>query len=126
MPQADFDDIAAAQGNTLPIQNVVFFPFTELLSLTGADTGQTPAPNGFYVSINRDNPSSDDVDDSIADIEANLVDAGLNAEILNQVERFNEISDLILQYTAILSLAAVLIAAVGSRGVVDDTYDYGS
>ncbi len=97
-------------------QEIIFFSLRDLGQLTGA-TGQ-PVPNGYYVATTLNEPTAEDVDDVIETVEAALVANGVNSEIQNQVEQFQEISDLIVQYTAILSVSAILIAAVGAIGLL--------
>lgn len=101
--------------------NVVMFLFTDLLVLAGDDEAldaAAPLPNGYYLSTNLDDPTIEAVDEVINEVEAALAAEGINSEIQNQVEQFSEISDLIVQYTAILSLAAILIGAVGAVGLL--------
>lgn len=117
--QEDLSALLALQGqNALPIANVIFFDFNDLVSVTGAELGQTPSPNSFYVGITTTAPDVTDVDAAIEDIELSLSEAGISAELQNQVERFTEVTDLIAQYTAILTLAAILITAVGAVGLL--------
>jgi ABC-type antimicrobial peptide transport system permease subunit len=102
-------------------ENVAMFLFTDLVMLSGENEGienATPLPNGYYLSTNLEDPSIEDVDEVIDIVEAALGEKGITSEIQNQVEQFSEISDLIVQYTAILSLAAILIAAVGAVGLL--------
>lgn len=102
-------------------ENVVMFLFTDLLSLSGDSEfleNAAPLPNGYYLSTNLDDPTIESVDKVIDKVETALGQQGINSEIQNQVEQFSEISDLIVQYTAILSLAAILIAAVGAVGLL--------
>ncbi|MCB9436979.1 MAG: ABC transporter permease [Anaerolineales bacterium] len=98
--------------------HVALLAFNDLVGVTGASLSGVPIPNAYYVRLDKQDPTIDEVDAAMDDIEAALASAGIGAELQNQVEQFTAISDLIRQYTAILSLAAVLIAAVGAIGLV--------
>jgi putative ABC transport system permease protein len=117
--QQDFEALLAQQGGqALSVQNIVFFDFSDLIALTGAALGQTPSPNAFYVEITASDADVETVDAAIDEIDTALNNAGINAETQNQIERFTDVTNLISQYTAILTLAAILITAVGAVGLL--------
>ncbi len=119
IPQSDFEALMQGQApSNTPIANALFFDFSDLVSVTNVGLGQTPSPNGFFLVTDLADPNAKDIDAVIDVLETNLSAQGLNAELQNNVARFEEITDLIVQYTAILSLAAVLIGAVGAVGLL--------
>ncbi|NDJ86799.1 MAG: FtsX-like permease family protein [Chloroflexi bacterium] len=114
---ADQVDALAGDFPAVP-EALVFFDFNDLIAITGAETGDTPLPNAYYVVTNLEDPTPEDVDEVVEIVEIALAEQNITAEIQNQIEQFTEISDLIVQYTAILSIAAILIAGVGSIGLL--------
>lgn len=118
IPQSDFDALMQAQGITVPIENVLFFDFNDLITITGVELGQSPQPNGFFIVTDLNDPTSEEVETIIDDLKVRFNEQGISAEFQNQIARSEDVTALIVQYTAILSMAAVLIGAVGAVGLL--------
>lgn len=118
IPQTDFDQLMQDQGQTAPVQNAFFFDFNDLVAVSGTALGQTPIPNGMFIVTDLDEPTADDVEAIIDDLKGNYAEQGISAEFQNQIARSEDVTALIVQYTAILSMAAVLIGMVGAVGLL--------
>lgn len=80
---------------------------------------QEPVANGYYVELEKDEPSVEDVNQTIDDINMTLAQEGINMQFSrNQVEQRIETNRLINQNISILNLAAALIALVGAIGLL--------
>jgi putative ABC transport system permease protein len=106
--------LASAQ---VPPDLAAFF-WKDLATLEGVSLEGEPVPNAFYVLSDQKDPSARQVDKLIERINDTLVGNGITASFTNMVEISDQASDAILSIGIILNMASLVMAAVGSIGLI--------
>jgi ABC-type antimicrobial peptide transport system permease subunit len=99
-------------------QEAILFAFKDLVTLTGVSLEGEPAPNGYFVTMAKDDPSTDEVDAVMERVKQTLLDRGTTGQFQNQLAQAELFTELISQFFSILLIAAALIAAVGTVGLL--------
>ncbi|NDJ77125.1 MAG: FtsX-like permease family protein [Chloroflexi bacterium] len=107
----------AEAAQQLPDELVAFY-WRDLAALQGIGLDGKPVPNAFYVLMQADDPDAREVDDMIEDINDTLGENGISADFTNMVEISDMAADSILSVGIILNLASLVMAAVGSIGLL--------
>jgi putative ABC transport system permease protein len=87
-------------------------------SSAAAQDDTSTIPNAYYILVNKDDPTVDDVDDIMSRLTDNLLERGISVFAQNQVQEAENLTEIVVQNTSILGIAAVLIAAVGAIGLL--------
>ncbi len=123
------DIIILAGGNTQTFQvigianypfDTIWFKWRQLAEFGGLVKGEenTPYANSIDIIMSAENPSSDSVDEKIDEINEVLLANGITSGSTNWVAFAELITNIIVIFGVILSLAALLIAAVGGIGLL--------
>lgn len=99
-------------------EEIVVFYWEELATLEGRNLDGQPVPNAFLIATEKSDPTSQEVDEVIDEINSVLVDNGITASYQNQVQVTEQASDAILSVSVILNIASVIMAAVGAIGLL--------
>ncbi|MBI5961168.1 MAG: ABC transporter permease, partial [Chloroflexi bacterium] len=100
------------------LDDVIGIYWEELAALEGRTVGGTVYSNSISVMLEGSDPSADEVQAVVDQMNEALLAKGITAEFTNWVE-FNEvITTFINVFNVILNLAAALIAAVGAIGLL--------
>ncbi len=94
----------------------MFLP--ELLAVEGVSPGGEPLPQGLFVITTLDDPSIEDIDNVIDDINERMISNGITAFNFNFPEFQEQISQAFFTIQAVLQLVAGLIALVGALGLL--------
>jgi len=97
---------------------IIMFGFSDLTSITGVDTSGEIIPNGYYVTMDNPDPSPEEVDTFIGELETALLAEGITAQYINQEEQEQTAIDGVGANTAIFLVMSVLIAVVGAIGLL--------
>jgi putative ABC transport system permease protein len=101
-----------------PDEAVALF-WQDLAALQGIDLSEGAAnSNAIEVFLEADNPSADEVQDSISEINEVFLANGINANFVNWEENAELISQLIVTGGLVLTIAATLIGLVGAIGLL--------
>lgn len=108
------------QTADLEIVGITTYPFDTVWAKwqTIAEMADMQGPNGFSVIIDNPNPTADEVDEVIDQINEVLLQNGINANYINWIENADETSRFIGIFAVIMNIAAALIAAVGAIGLL--------
>lgn len=131
------DALGVDVGDTLPIRaggrvqefeiiGVSTYPFDTVwfdwraLALFGGLTNHAgePWPNSFAVIMEQDNPTADDVQAKIDEINEVLLANGITANYTNWVQGAEDVSELVTTAAVFMNIAAFLIALVGAIGLL--------
>jgi putative ABC transport system permease protein len=118
--------VAQGQSTEIEIIGIASFPFDQgfmrwqtLARLVGStDSAGQPIPTSMFVQITESDPSVDQVDVIIDDIDQVLLSNGIAASQVNQVEAAEEIADLIATFGLTFESAAIVMAVVGAIGLL--------
>ena len=98
--------------------DTVWMKWDTLARLGGLELAGEPYPNSIDIILDAEDPSAEQVNDVIDQIDEALLANGITADYTNWVE-FNEtITGFVVVFNVILYLAAALIAAVGAVGLL--------
>jgi putative ABC transport system permease protein len=101
-----------------PDEAVALF-WQDLAALQGIDLSEgAPNSNAIEVFLEADDPSADDVQDRISEINEVFLANGINANFVNWQENAELISQLIVTGGLVLTIAATLIGLVGAIGLL--------
>lgn len=98
--------------STYPFDNL-WLPWAEVSQLAGMDD-----PNAFYIMLQDDAMTSDEVNDKIKEINAVLLANGISATYINWTLSQETASQLLVTFTMTLNIAALLIGLVGALGLL--------
>lgn len=98
--------------------DAVWFEWQQLAFFGGLTLNEEPYANSFSVVMSQDKPSSDAVDRKIDEINETLLRNGITADYTNWVALAELITRIVVIFGFTLSLAALLIAAVGGIGLL--------
>ena len=118
--------VAQGQSAEFEIIGIASFPFDQgfmewraLARLVGSTLASgDPAPTALLVQMTGANPSVDEVDDIIDEIEKTPLSNGIAAAQVNLVEEAERIANLIATFGLIFESAAIVMAAVGAIGLL--------
>ncbi len=115
IPQ-EFIDAAAEQGAPFIPEDLIGVFWRNLADLEGLE-GE-PLPQLYFMTTTLDDPTAEEIDEIVVQIEESLLDRGLTVQVINFVEFENQFNEAIFWIRAILSGAVVLIALVGALGLL--------
>ena len=96
-----------------------FMEWQALARLVGSTLASgDPAPTALFVQMAGEDPSADEVDDIIKEIDEVLQSNGISAALVNQVAAAEEIARLIAIFGLIFDSAAIVMIAVGAIGLL--------
>lgn len=98
--------------------DAVWFKWEQLAEFGGLTIDGVPYANSFSIVMDEDQPSSDAVDDKIDEINDLMLLNGVTANYTNWVALAELITQIVVIFGFTLSLAALLIAAVGGVGLL--------
>lgn len=90
----------------------------DLARLEDKNLNGEPLPQGYFLISTIDNPSVDDLDEIIDDIDQVMLSSGISVFNFNFVELVEQISEIFTTIQIILQLVAGLIALVGALGLL--------
>ncbi|MBZ0310236.1 MAG: ABC transporter permease, partial [Anaerolineae bacterium] len=107
---------------TLPPQtqsdsDVVALRWQDLAALEGRTLEGDPVPNSISIIMDKSDPTVEQVDQVIQEINDTLLAEGITANYTNWVENAEQVSQLIQTAGFLMNTAALLIAAVGAIGL---------
>lgn len=98
--------------------DVIGMDWRALAELEGRSIEGEPLPQIYFLITSLEDPTADELDHVINQINEMLLNAGIPAGFLNFVELTDEISTIFATFQAILSAVAGLIALVGALGLL--------
>ena len=119
--------IVAAGGNQREFEIIGVFNYPigfvlmrwqDVSSLAGFVQNGEPLPTAFFVKLQGDDLTSDEVDSAINDITDKLVGLGVTAGYGNQVRDQEEATESITTFGYIFQLTSAVMAAVGAIGLL--------
>ncbi len=100
----------------------MYIEWRQLAKLAGftktVDGADVPVPNSYAITIERSDPTADEVDTVIDRLDTGLLNVGVAGTYQNQVAQSEEITSFIATFRNILLTAAILIALVGAIGLL--------
>lgn len=90
----------------------------DLAALEGLSLEGKPQPQGYFITTHIENPTEEDLEPVIDEIDEVMLGAGIPVGIFNFVELVNQISEIFTTIQVILSAVALLIALVGALGLL--------
>ena len=90
----------------------------DLAALEGLSLEGKPQPQGYFVTTTLEDPTEDELDDIIDEVNEVMLAQGIPTGFFNFVELVNQISEIFLTIQVILSAVALLIALVGALGLL--------
>lgn len=100
------------------------FPFDraymhwQALAAFTSDEPGDPAPDEFWVQLDKENPTVQDVDRVISDIRQVLVTNGIRANFFNQTADAEADANLILTIGLVFNIASAIMATIGAIGLL--------
>ena len=118
--------VAQGQSAEFEIIGIASFPFDQgfmewraLARLVGSTNSKgEPAPTLMLVQLAESDPTVEQVDDIIDEIDEVLLSNGIAAAQVNQVQVAEDIAQLIATFGVIFESAAIVMAAVGAIGLL--------
>ena len=118
--------VAQGQSAEFEIIGIASFPFDQgfmewrtLARLVGSTNSKgEPAPTSMLIQMTGADPSVNEVDDIIDEIDEVLLSNGIAATQVNLVEVAEDLADLIALFGLIFQSAAIVMAAVGAIGLL--------
>jgi putative ABC transport system permease protein len=118
--------VAQGQSAEFEIIGISTFPFDQgfmewraLARLVGSTNSKgEPAPTSMLIQLAESDPTVEQIDDIIDEIDEVLLSSGIAATQGNQVEIEEDIADLIALFGLIFESAAIVMAAVGAIGLL--------
>lgn len=129
-------EVTAANGNsiTVPVTGIFDLPpqfdnenipsdfagmyWEDLANLEGLSLDGEPLPQGYFLISTYDNPTIDQLNDLLDDINNTMLDNGIPVNTFNFVELTNQISQAFVTIQVVLQMVAALIALVGALGLL--------
>ena len=105
------------EGQALP-EDILGIYWQDLATLEGISLEGAPAPQGYFILTNLDDPTEDEVEDLMDEMTEVLLANGISSQQFNFVGLINQISDGFQQFQIIMSAVAGLIALVGALGLL--------
>lgn len=99
------------------ITDVVALYWQDLAALEGRRLDGEVVPNSFSIIMDNTDPTMEEVDEVIEDLNETLLAEGITANFTNWVESNEQVSQLIQTAGFLMNTAALLIAAVGAIGL---------
>ncbi|MEL7675250.1 MAG: FtsX-like permease family protein, partial [Chloroflexota bacterium] len=90
----------------------------DLAALEGLSLTGKPQPQGYFVTTTLPDPTEDQLDDVIDEVDETMLAQGIPTQFFNFVELVNQISEIFTTIQVILSAVALLIALVGALGLL--------
>jgi ABC-type lipoprotein release transport system permease subunit len=112
-----FADQLGSDGDAIPDEAIGVY-WRELADLEGLGGGGTPVPQMLFMNTNLDDPTADEIDDIIDEVNEVLLDEGINADSFNFVSLVDQISQAFFIIQTVLQAVALLIALVGALGLL--------
>ncbi len=114
--EATFDIIGVAN---YPFDNI-WFRWQQLAAFGGLTNGSNEQlyANAINIILNEEEPTADEVEAKIDEVNEVLLANGITSTFVNQVELAELITRIVVIFGVILSMAALLIAAVGGVGLL--------
>lgn len=110
-------EIPETLAETVPT-HVIGMYWKNLASLEGLSLTGEPVPQAYFLISSISDPTIDQVDDLLDDINTVMLDHGIASQSLNFVELVEQISSIFLTFQVILQAVAFLIAMVGALGLL--------
>jgi ABC-type antimicrobial peptide transport system permease subunit len=107
----------ADRAEEIPADFAAMF-WQDLAQLEGKSLEGEPLPQGYFVITTLDDPSVDDLDNIIDDIDQVMLTSGISVLNFNFVALVEQISEIFTTIQIILQLVAGLIAVVGALGLL--------
>jgi ABC-type lipoprotein release transport system permease subunit len=104
-----------AQGSPSEIAGMYW---EDLAALEGRSLAGEPAPNTLLVRLTNSNATVAQVDEVVKAISKLLVDHGITATFVNQVEQAQQTAQQVLSMGVIFNMTALVMAAVGAIGLL--------
>lgn len=132
----DTISVTTESGNTaeIPVVGIVTLPpmlqndqippdfagmyWQDLAELEGLSLTGKPQPQGYFVTTTLPDPTEEDLDEVIDQVDEVMLDQGIPVGFFNFVELVNQISEIFTTIQVILSAVALLIALVGALGLL--------
>jgi putative ABC transport system permease protein len=105
-----------AAGGAPP--DVIGIFWKDLAALEGRDLTGEPTPNALLVQMEAEDPTADQVDETIDQVSDLLLDQGITATFINQIAQAEESAQQILSIGTIFTVTALVMAAVGAIGLL--------
>ncbi|NJL92351.1 MAG: FtsX-like permease family protein [Anaerolineae bacterium] len=107
----------AAQMGDLPAE-FIMLNLPALVELEGATGEGVVVPQGYFLTTTIDDPSAEELDDVLNDLNEAMLDNGIPSLTFNFVELVDQISVAFTTFQVIMQLVAALIAVVGALGLL--------
>lgn len=102
----------------LPEENALAVYWETLAELEGRSTEGDPVPQAYFATTTISEPTKEQIDDVIDELEESFLDRGLSVQTLNFVEFQEMFTEAIRYIQIILQAVVLLIAAVGALGLL--------
>ncbi len=128
--------VTTESGNTaeVPVVGIVTLPpmlqndqippdfagmfWQDLATLEGLSLTGKPQPQGYFITTTLPDPTEEELDEIIDQVDEVMLDNGIPVGFLNFKELVNQISEIFTTIQVILSAVALLIALVGALGLL--------
>ena len=96
-----------------------FMEWRTLARLVGSTNSQgEPAPTSMLIQLVDSDPTVEEVDDVIDELDELLLSEGIAASHVNQIGVAEEIAQLITMFGSIFQIAAIVMAVIGAIGLL--------
>ena len=106
------------QGDATTSSDFIGMYWKDAADLDGATVTTVPLPGGYFIKVPDKNPSGQQIDKLLKNMNNTLTNQGVPLISFNFVDLTQQISDAFLTIQAILSAVAGLIALVGALGLL--------
>ena len=106
-----------AQSEDIPEDAIAMF-WQDLAALEGISTEGKPIPSGYLLVTNLEDPTVEDIDEVIEELDEVFLSEGIAVINFNFVELVEMISEGFVIFQVILQAVALLIALVGALGLL--------
>jgi len=116
--EASSEETASEEESEEIPPDIVCMFWLDLARLEGVDLSGDPLPRGYFVTTNLDDPTLDELDGIVDEVNDVMLDNGIPSYTFNYVAGMESFRQMFQTFQVIMQLVAGLIALVGALGLL--------